>query len=76
MNCLYKKLSIAKITIYYNNNMLLLHVLSLHPIILKGQLSTQDCNNFTEKIAKWEHSHKFLKVIHMLLLSELLYVKF
>ena len=32
--------------------MLLLHVLSLHPIILKGQLSTQDCNNFTEKNSK------------------------
>lgn len=40
--------------------MLLLYVLSLHPIIFKGQLSTQDGNNFSEKIAKWEHSHKFL----------------
>lgn len=70
MNYFYKKLSIAKISIYYNN------VLSLHPVILKGQLSTQDGNNFSEKIAKWEHSHKFSKVIHILLLIELLYVKF
>lgn len=46
MNYFYKKLSMAKISIYYNN------VLSLHPVIFKGQLSTQDGNNFSEKIAK------------------------
>ena len=46
MNYFYKKLSVAKISIYYNN------VLSLHPVILKGQLSTQDGNNFSEKNSK------------------------